>query len=269
MAAVTIHPKPTTRRPSTTIEAFLDVAGHELRIPITSLKGQLQLMQRRWQRTGADPADAVALDKILYHTERLNYSLQVFLDAAHIAQGRMQLLPAEYDYDLTDILRHLIRTYAAGNPTRRITLALPPDLQALEGNWDRLRIETVLSVLLTNALRYGPERGEILVRLACSDALARIEVLDRGIGVPPADHSRIFAGYTHASNAESAGVGLGLYVARAIVRHHGGRIGVRARRGGGSIFWFTLPRRRLATLAEHVQQRRTTRARRTAGGRTP
>ncbi len=79
------------------------------------------------------------------------------------------------------------------------------------------------------------------MRLTREGAYARIEISDRGIGVPPADRQRIFAAYTRGSNAENAGAGLGLYVCREVVRRSKGRIGVRGQHGGGSVFWFTLP----------------------------
>lgn len=238
------------------IEEFLDRAGHELRIPITALKGQLQLMRRRWGKQGATPEQLSDLDRLLYQTDRVNYLLQVMLDAFHVSEGGLQLLPSEVEYDLGDLITAQLRTSGASNATHTIHFQ-PPNEAPITGNWDRTRIETVVSVLLANATRYSA-RGEITVTLARKDQHAHIEVSDRGIGVPAKERASIFEAYEHGSNAENYGMGLGLYVAREIVRAHGGQIGVEPREGGGSAFWFTLPLARLMTLSEQAAQAGTT-----------
>lgn len=232
------------------LEEFLDLAGHELRIPITALKGQLQLMQRRWRKQGASPEQLSDLDRMLYYTERLNSMLQVMLDAFHAAEGDLQLLPAEAEYDLGDLIARLLTT---GSASHAIHFPRPTDEPPIMGNWDRTRIETVVSILLANAIKYDPS-GEITVTLTREGSQARIEVSDRGVGVPAKERARIFAPYTHGSNVENAGMGLGLYVAREIVRAHGGQIGVKPRKDGGSVFWFTLPLARIVTLSERAAQ---------------
>lgn len=234
------------------LEQFFDLAGHELRNPITALKAQVQLMQRRADKIGLGENEVRGLNRMLYHAERLQTGLQVFLDAAHIAQRRVILIPADVPYDLAELAARQARTYGAGDSVHTIEVEHPAG-EAITGNWDRTRVEMVLGVLLSNALRYS-KGGEVLVRVARDGDVARVEVLDRGLGVPPAERSRVFQAYTHASNVENGGVGLGLYVARAVVRKHGGKMGVRARPGGGSIFWFTLPLAGLPSLMEMAAQ---------------
>jgi signal transduction histidine kinase len=106
--------------------------------------------------------------------------------------------------------------------------------------WDSPRVELALGNFLTNALKYSP-RGQVQVRIACEPSLARISVTDAGIGVPKGEEEAIFEAYTHGSYVENPGVGLGLYVAREIVRRHGGEIGVISSAGEGATFWFALP----------------------------
>ncbi|MBF6591631.1 MAG: HAMP domain-containing histidine kinase [Ktedonobacterales bacterium] len=233
----------------TTIQEFLDLAGHDLRIPITALKSQIQLMQRRWRKHGMSESDLADLDRLLHHTERLNYMLQVLLDAAHVAKDGIQLLPAEFEYDLTDLVARAVKTTMEGGVAHPLQLETPPDGKPMLGNWDRLRIETVLNIVLSNALKYSAD-ADVAVRLSREEDMARVEVSDRGLGVPSGERRAIFLPYRHGSNVENPGTGLGLYVARAIVKAHGGQIGVRARQGGGSIFWFTLPFARLIPLSE-------------------
>jgi signal transduction histidine kinase len=238
---------------------FLDLAGHELRAPMTILKGQAQLLQRRLRREGGREADLGELDKMLFQLERLNHQVGALLDTTHLNQRRMTLAPAEFD--LASRLQRIVAMYAAGNPNVAIHYDAPAE--PIVGMWDRLRIETVIRELLFNAIKFGGD--EITVRLTREPAptrgsgrhdsnhdsnhdsageQARIEVEDCGIGVPAGERRAIFGERARASNAAHAGVGLGLYVAREIVRCHHGRIGVRPRapRGApGSVFWVTLP----------------------------
>jgi signal transduction histidine kinase len=229
-----------TRRASTKMDSafieFLDVAGHELRVPITAMKGQLQLLQRRLRKEEGRDADLADLSRIMFQVERMNHTLEVMLDVAHIEQGRLDLMRSTCD--LVAVARRVVSTYSPAS--RAHTLRLDAPETPIVGSMDRMRIELVLGILLGNALKYS-SGGEIDVAISAGDDSARVEVSDHGVGVPQADRKRIFQPYTRGSNVENAGLGLGLYIAREIVRRHGGRMGVRANRNGGSTFWFTLP----------------------------
>ena len=214
---------------------FLDLAGHDLRLPITALKGQIQLMQRRLSRRADRESELNDLGKMLYQIERLNHGLEVFLEEARFQQKRLELFLVECD--LVAVAQRIVGIYAAGCPGYDIRLET--ELDALPGIYDRMRVELLLSIFLSNAVKYSPG-GEVLVRIAPHAIGARFEVSDQGIGVPSAERFRIFEAYQHGSNVENAGIGLGLHLAREITRMHRGRIGVRARRGGGSTFWFAL-----------------------------
>lgn len=230
-------------------DEFLDNAGHELRTPITALKGQIQLMQRRWMQADVDARDRETLGRMLYQVERLNYHLQVFLDAAHITKGNLDLMPSESAFDLPHMVERMTRTYRAGHPSLSISLRVPEDDEELVNNWDLLRVETILSVLLANAVRYGASHP-ITITVTREDDAARIAVSDEGIGVPPEDRERIFEPYMRGSNATGKGVGLGLSVARALARAHGGEVGVTPREEGGSTFWLRLPLTHYQTLRD-------------------
>ena len=217
-------------------EEFLDIAGHELRTPITALKGHVQLLQRRLRKQEGRDADLAELDKMVYQIERISHQLDVYLSASHIVRDKFAVTRAEMD--LVAVVRRIVSIYAAGISGHTIQLQLDDD--QIRGEWDRRRVEEAVSALLNNAVKYSPG-GTIIVHLERSGDSARVEVHDPGIGVPAAERHNIFAAYSHGSNVENAGAGLGLHVAREAVRRQGGRIGVRARPGGGSIFWFTLP----------------------------
>ena len=215
---------------------FLDIAGHELRGPITALRGQIQLMQRKVRNQPDRSDDLADLYKMMYQIERLNNQVDVFLAATHIAQERFQLMRAPGD--MVAPVRHVTDLFAAG--VRDHAIRFESDQETIAGDWDRKRLEELTAILLTNAVKYG-RSGDILVRVQRGKQGARVEVGDRGPGVAPADRRRIFRAYETGSNIENRGAGLGLYVAGEIVRGHNGRLGVRARRGGGSTFWFEMP----------------------------
>jgi two-component system CheB/CheR fusion protein len=206
-------------------------------MPLTALKGQVQLMQRRLRREPEREDDLLDLAKMLYQVQRLNHQLDVFLAATHIQQHRYTLLLAPCD--IVPVLRRLVTLYAGGMTQH--TIRFQSDMRELVGEWDQRRIEEAVEALLSNALKYS-EGGEIRVSLSERQGVAHVEVQDEGIGVPAKERTAIFNPYMTGTRAESVGVGLGLYVAKQAVRRQHGRIGVRSLgRQQGSIFWFDLP----------------------------
>ncbi|HLZ24951.1 MAG TPA: HAMP domain-containing sensor histidine kinase [Ktedonobacterales bacterium] len=217
-------------------EEFLDHASHELRTPITALKGHVQLLQRRLRKQEGRESDLAELNKMMYQIERINHHLDIYLSASHIARHKYVVSPTETD--LVSTVRRVVSLYEGGLTAHVITLQA--DDEQILGMWDRSRLEEAISALLANAVKFS-SGGEITVNLSHAGNVARIEISDQGIGVPTSERHMIFHPYMHGSNVKNAGAGLGLYIAHEVVRRHGGRIGVRARPGGGSIFWSTLP----------------------------
>lgn len=215
---------------------FLDLAGHDLRNPITVLKSQVQLLQRRLGREEQREDDLRDLNRMAYQIERLNVGLDTFLEAARIGQGRFYLMPDTCD--LGAIVRRLAATYDGASRAHSIMFALPDE--PIIANWDPTRLELAIAVLLTNALRYSPE-GDVTITVTSESPVARVSVTDSGVGVPADEQTAIFEESVTGSNIENPGVGLGLYVAREIIRQHGGDIGVNSPADGGATFWFTLP----------------------------
>ena len=221
---------------SSTSAEFLDIVGHELRTPVAVLRGNVQLLQRRLRKETGRDADLLPLAAMLYQIERLNHQLDIYLATVHIEQRRFVLTPAQND--LVSMTRRIAAIYAASQSGHAIHIETT--LDELPGTWDVRRIELAIAELLANAIKYS-QAGDILIAIDRTGDTARLEVSDRGIGVPVKDRLLIFQPRTHGSNVENAGAGLGLYVAREVIQRQGGKIGVRARPGGGSTFWFTIP----------------------------
>lgn len=223
---------------------FLDIAGHDLRNPIAVLKSQVQLMQRRLTREDERAQDLRDLGRMAFQIERLIVRLDTYLEAARIAQGQFILQWDGTETDVGAMTQRLMSIYGFASRAHSVVFELP-DVPVV-APWDSPRVELALGILLTNALKYSP-KGRIQVRVAREPPVVRMSVTDSGIGVPAGEGDSIFEAYVHGSNVENPGVGLGLYVARAIVCSHGGEIGVTSPAGEGATFWFTLP---LAGLTE-------------------
>ena len=217
---------------------FLDIAGHDLRNPIAVLKSHVQLMQRRLNREEGRTQDLRDLGRMTFQIERLIVRLETYLEAARIAQGQFSLQLDGTATDLGAIARRLDSVYQVASRAHSVVFDMSDE--PVVAPWDSPRVELVLGNFLTNALKYS-SKGQIQVRIVRETPVARISVTDSGIGVPEGEEVGIFDAYTHGSNVENPGVGLGLYVAREIVRSHGGEIGVTSQKGEGATFWFTLP----------------------------
>jgi signal transduction histidine kinase len=172
------------------------------------------------------------------NADRLSQLIDNLLDLTRIRQGRLEVKRERAD--LAALAREAVARSVAGHEGTPIEIDAP---EPVPGLWDHLRIEQVISNLVSNAIKYGEGRP---VRITVSrDPLrgeARLAVEDQGIGIAPEDQQRLFNIFERAANARSrGGLGLGLYIARQIVEAHDGRISVESAPGRGSRFTITLP----------------------------
>ncbi|MFP2963648.1 CHASE domain-containing protein [Myxococcus sp. 1LA] len=219
---------------------FLSIAAHELRTPLTNLKLQLQLLYR--QLRGEGPVDAEKLAQRVQSSERQTSRLanlvDSLLDVSRLARGRLELDLEPVDLD--ELVREAVRRFeseaqAAG---ATVTVVSPGPVT---GRWDRLRLEQVLTNLLSNALKYG-QGAPVDVRLRADGTHATLEVEDHGIGLPPEDALRIFGRFERAvSSRHYGGLGLGLFITHQLVEALGGRISVASTLGQGATFTVVLP----------------------------
>jgi signal transduction histidine kinase len=224
-----------TAAPSLTTTGFLNVAGHELRAPVTALKGQLQLMQRRIRKEGGRARDDQALIKMLYQIERMQQLVAVYLDASYQERGELSLI--RQPNNLVTVIERIVNLYAIASAKH--PLRLETTETTLSGEFDGGRVDLVMRELLGNALKFAHE-GAIVVRLRRDGDMAYIEVEDAGPTIPDERAEAIFEPYVTDAVLQNTGLGLGLFVAREAVRLHGGEMGLRQGERG-NIFWFTLP----------------------------
>jgi len=230
-----------------TRDEFLSAAAHDLRGPLTAIKGLAQLLQRRALRSTAPEARQFAegLERINAGAAKMQALIDELLDVSSLQIGRPLLLERR-PTDLVALVRQLVAEQQL--TTTRHRLRVETREPTLVGEWDAARLERVLANLVSNAIKYSPAGGDVVVRLRPEAVAGRpgvaVDVSDPGVGVPAADLPHIFERFHRGSNVAGtiAGVGIGLAGARQIVQQHGGTITVQSREGVGSTFTVHLPR---------------------------
>jgi PAS domain S-box-containing protein len=219
---------------------FVSVVSHELQTPIAIIKGYASTLARedaRW-----DPQTLrERLHAIEEEADRLNHLVGNVLYASRIQAGGLTMERSELD--LSEMTRSVVRRFHARSPERKISVRFTSETPLVYA--DRGRIEEVLLNLLDNAVKYSPRGQDIRVRGQVTDDEVSVSVTDAGQGIPLREQERIFERFQQLDNSASrraVGAGLGLYICRAIVEAHGGRIWVRSELGVGSTFFFSLPR---------------------------
>lgn len=223
-------------------DEFLSIASHELRTPLTSLQVQLDAYARL---TKNEPMMAVSHPKVLgkvrsltRQAERLTTLIIHLLEVTRLTSGRKDMHRARLD--LEEVVNHVLKGF--GDVAERAHSEVQTSLRSVVGEWDRLRIELVVSNLLSNAFKYGRGRP-VKVTLDGSPDVAVLTVSDQGIGISPDEQARIFERFERAvPETHYGGFGLGLWIVRQVVEAHGGEIKVLSKKGEGSSFTIELPR---------------------------
>jgi signal transduction histidine kinase len=225
-------------------DEMLEIASHDLRLPVTVIKAEAQLLRRGVRRDSAtrDTLDE-GLTTIVGQADRLSRLLSLLLDMSQIDAGRLQINPAPMD------LRHLISTTIAGiqvtTERHLIKLRAPPEVT---GCWDERRLQQVIANLLTNAVKYSPNGGPITLSIRTGKRGVTVRLRDHGVGLGAEEAVHVFECFYRAVGIRRLeGSGLGLYICQGIVTAHGGRIWAEsAGPGQGRAFCFTLPRETVA-----------------------
>jgi PAS domain S-box-containing protein len=225
-----------------TRDEFLSVASHELKSPIAALHLQVDSILRARAR-GKGPLTpeqmAAKLDVVARQTARLARMIDELMDVSRIAAKRLRLDIEEVD--LSAIVRDVASRHAEEAARAGSALEVRADAPVV-GRWDRIRLEQVVTNLLTNAVKFGAGRP-IELAVEGQGPEVRLTVADHGIGIAPEDVERIFQRYEQAVTSRTyGGLGLGLYIVHQIVEAHGGTIRVESQSGAGTRFTVDLPR---------------------------
>jgi signal transduction histidine kinase len=222
-------------------DILLAMVSHELRTPLTSLQLQIQLFQRTSRREPPERMSVEALEStvgvIARQVGRLRTLIDGLLDATRITSGRLIL--GRETVDLSDLVTEIVAHSRSLMP--HVASEVTIESEPVVGHWDRLRIESVVANLMSNALKFG-EGKPIHVSVSRNGSSARLAVSDQGIGLTAEQQTRIFDKFERAvSELHYGGVGLGLWIVRQIVEAHGGTTTVVSEPGHGSLFVVDLP----------------------------
>jgi two-component system, OmpR family, sensor kinase len=220
---------------------FIELLAHDLKNPLSVLKGYAQLAGRRLAAGDTDYT-ARALSVMNQKADQLDRLMNDILEVTRMSVGTFTVEPASVD--LVELVRGEVESAQVTSDKHTIRVTAPP---ALPVEADPERMGQVIQNLLSNAIRYSPRGGPVDVTVVAQDGEATISVCDRGSGIAPADlphiFERSFRGQGQAPQV-AGGRGLGLYISREIARLHAGRIWASPREGGGSCFFVALPERR-------------------------
>lgn len=218
------------------VRRFVSDAGHELRTPLASIRGYAELTRRR--RAEMVPDVAHALERIESEAVRMTGLVEELLLLARLDEGRpLDRVPV----DLSQLVVTAVSDAHVAGPGHQWLLDLPEDPVRVPG--DQHRLHQVVANLLTNARMHTPTGTRVQVTLATGDGVAEVRVADSGPGIPPGLVPEVFDRFTRADTSRSrvaGSTGLGLAIVQAVVRAHGGRVGVTSR-PGETVFTVRLP----------------------------
>ncbi len=217
---------------------FISMASHELKTPITSIKGYVQLLESKY-RNADDPFLKTALKVVHKQIESLTILVADLLDVSKIKTGNLQ--PKKARFIINNLINEVISEIQHINTESEIKFKVDSEIEVLA---DEENIRQVIVNFLTNAVKYSPNSKEVNLSLAAHDNHIIFSVTDSGIGITPENQSKIFDRFYRVEGKNEKtfpGFGIGLYIAAEIIRKHQGKIGVRSEMGKGSTFYFTLP----------------------------
>ena len=224
---------------------FVANVSHELRTPMTSIKGYVEIMLMG--ATGdLSPQQRHFLEIVRSNTQRLSVLVNDLLDISRMESGRttLNLQPVDLREVANDVVEDVQRRSREENKPMQFLFEAPDDLPQVRADLERIR--QVLGNLVSNGYNYTPENGWVKVSIHSTGSEVQVDVEDNGIGIQPDEKHRVFERFYRGVDPlvlQTAGFGLGLAIARAVVGMHNGRIWFQSAgvRGKGSLFSFTLP----------------------------
>lgn len=216
---------------------FISMVSHELKTPITSLKGYTQILNRKFQAVHDEQATTM-LNKMNEQVKRLHYIVQDLLDVTRIEGDKVKFRIEEFS--LNELVTQTVEDMQRTTEVHAIVLESCGETKI----WaDKERTSQVLINLLSNAISYSPKQSQIIVSTTCENGEFICAVRDFGPGIEKSKQSKIFERYYRASDASrfNAGLGLGLFISAEIIRRQNGRIWVESEPGAGATFYFSLP----------------------------
>lgn len=218
-------------------DEFISIASHELKTPLTSVKGYVQLLERSVEKGDTETVKK-HLQKAQIQLEKLNSLIADLLDISKIESGKLKFNKQNFQID--SLLDNVIEVMHQSNPEFKINKT---GVAGCEIYGDEMRVEQVIVNFLTNAIKYSPGTNNIDLKLEVKDDQLYLSVKDYGIGMLPEQLNHVFDKFYRVEETSQRfqGLGIGLYISSEIIKRHGGQIGVNSEYGTGSEFYFTMP----------------------------
>jgi PAS domain S-box-containing protein len=240
------------REATSRMDEFLSIASHELKSPLTVVRGNLQLAQRylRLAQESAAQEQQKTVDTVTHllrladqQVSRINRLVSDLLDLSRIQAGKMNMRLSPWN--LVSIVHAVVEEQRIIHPQRVFQVEMP-QREAITVTVDADRIGQVISNYLSNALKYSPADKPIEIRLHVRETTLRVSIRDQGPGLPPDQHERIWERFHQVQGIQErggavTGLGLGLHISKMIIEQHHGWVGIDSVPGEGATFWFDLP----------------------------
>jgi PAS domain S-box-containing protein len=223
-------------------DEFIGLVSHELRTPLTVIGGGLSTLLTEWNRLSPSEVQQLLKDALL-ESESLSHLIENLLELSRARAQQLSLYSEPTD--VKNLVKEVLSKIKRQAPSHRFVTSIHDKLPSI--NADPLRIERILYNLLDNAAKYSPPGSQIKVTVNAEPGRLVIGVSDRGKGLSSSEQARIFGPFQRLENSrpdQARGAGLGLMVCRRLVEAHGGEIWVESKKGSGSTFFFSLPRRK-------------------------
>lgn len=222
-------------------DEFISMASHQLRTPLTSIKGYLSMVLEG-DSGSISSAQKKLIEEAFNSTQRMVYLVGDFLNVSRIQTGRFII--ERTPVDLVQVVEDEISQVAATATRRQITINKQFDDALPMVQMDEPKMRQVIMNFLDNAIYYSKQGGEVLVQINADEHNVSLKVTDKGIGVPPNERKNIFTRFYRATNAKNVrpdGTGIGLFMAKKVITSHGGELIFESTNGKGSTFGFSLP----------------------------
>jgi PAS domain S-box-containing protein len=235
-AVVSLRPTESRGHQTASGIEIVSTVAHELRSPLTAVKGYTSLILGRWERLSDDDKKSM-LEQVNREADRVVRLITELLDISRLESGRLQL--RREMVQLPELARSVVEKVKLEHPELACDMAFPEAFPTVFADPDK--IMQVITNLVENACKYASPVG-IAVEGAADEAEVAVAVRDRGPGFPDRDLSRVFDKFFRRADTRPTGSGLGLWISKGLVEAHGGRLMVDSRPGQGATFRFTLPR---------------------------
>jgi signal transduction histidine kinase len=216
---------------------FLNIASHELRGPMTIIKGYLTMLEAG-SLGDLSPKASSVLPLLISKSDEINWMLEQMVEASRLEEGRLELNKRRGDVvEITDMAIDGVKMLLSGHDVK-----LDEPAEPLEAEIDPDRFQMVVRNLLSNAAKYSPAGTDILVRIKRDDGMASVAVIDQGVGIREEDQANLFTRFGRIPTTQHVqGTGLGLWLSREIARMHDGDLTVQSAAGTGSTFILKVP----------------------------